>query len=52
MGSSSTLKLLCSIPYQWNVEEVKEARKDFEEWFLRDKSSKSLAYLDEWGSNV
>lgn len=51
-GSLITLKLLRTIPTQWNTDEVKDARKTFVEWLLREYSSKTLIYLDECGFNI
>ena len=45
-GALYTLKLLRSVPVQWNVEDVKDARKAFVEWLLGEYSTKTLIYLD------
>ena len=51
-GELLTLKLLRSIPTQWNSEEVKLERKAHVEWLLSNAPRKTFIFMDECGFNI
>ena len=51
-GEMYTLKMLRSIPVEWNSDRVKDERKVYTEWLLDICPSKSVIYLDECGFNI
>ena len=47
-----TLKLARTIPNQWNIDRVKNQRKEYAEWMMSDGIERHLIFLDEMGANV
>lgn len=51
-GAMITLKLVRTVPMQWNRTEVKEERADFARWMMTEGVTKKLVFVDECGFNV
>ena len=51
-GSLITLKLLRSIPTQWNASDVKEERVAYVTWFFEEATQRETVFVDECGFNV
>ena len=50
-GSLISLKLLRTVPFNWNSPEVKKDRAEYASWMLSKGVTKRLVYVDECGFN-
>ena len=51
-GAMITLKAIRTVPFQWNCDEVKEARCDYSNGMMTTGVRSKLVYIDECGYNV
>ena len=51
-GAMITLKAVRTVPFQWNSEDVKEARLIFANWMMATGVASQLVYTDECGFNI
>ena len=51
-GCLITLKLLRTVTFNWNSEEVKEERAHYARWMLSTGVTQRLVYIDECGFNI
>ena len=51
-GSLITLKLLRSVPTQWNADDVKSERVEYVNWYFQEGTQREIVFVDECGFNI